>query len=101
MPLYEYECGSCGTHSEQLHSRHEAATEPCAQCGQVQWRRLVSGFATSLVGGSELGALAATQATSLAHGLNASSTKHAHGSSGCAHHSGGFAERLKKYDKQL
>ncbi len=33
MPLYEYECQSCHTHSEVSQSIHDAALTVCDKCG--------------------------------------------------------------------
>jgi len=45
MPIYEYECGSCGTTFDLMVSRSKAkAKPPCASCGSKQTQRIMSGF---------------------------------------------------------
>jgi putative FmdB family regulatory protein len=41
MPIYEFECGSCGERFEELVDR-DAAEVPCASCGSTETRRLIS-----------------------------------------------------------
>ncbi|HEY2717707.1 MAG TPA: zinc ribbon domain-containing protein [Solirubrobacterales bacterium] len=44
MPIYEYECESCGERFEELVAAGSEAV-PCAACGSERTRRLLSGFA--------------------------------------------------------
>jgi len=45
MPIYEYECGSCGTVFDLMVSRAKAKQKPaCASCGSKQTQRIMSGF---------------------------------------------------------
>lgn len=45
MPIYEYECGSCGKTFELLVSRSKATARPaCESCGSEDTRRVMSGF---------------------------------------------------------
>jgi putative FmdB family regulatory protein len=44
MPIYEYECESCGERFEELVAA-DAEGVPCAACGSTATRRLLSGFA--------------------------------------------------------
>ncbi|MGD9498105.1 MAG: zinc ribbon domain-containing protein [Armatimonadota bacterium] len=45
MPIYEYECGACGTQFEVLVSRVGAKKRPhCERCGAGDTRRVMSGF---------------------------------------------------------
>jgi putative FmdB family regulatory protein len=47
MPIYEYECGSCGKRSSILTLRvSEKVDEVCRHCGDRKLRRLMSRFAT-------------------------------------------------------
>lgn len=40
MPIYEFECGSCGERFEELTSAD--ATPPCPRCAAADARRLIS-----------------------------------------------------------
>jgi len=45
MPIYEYECGSCGTTFDLMVSRSQAKqSPPCVSCGSTQTQRIMSGF---------------------------------------------------------
>ncbi len=45
MPIYEYECESCGERFETLVSRARAKQSvPCQACGGGDTRRVMSGF---------------------------------------------------------
>ena len=45
MPIYEYECGSCGETFELLVSRSKANDRPaCERCGAKDTQRVMSGF---------------------------------------------------------
>ncbi|MEA3401505.1 MAG: zinc ribbon domain-containing protein [Armatimonadota bacterium] len=45
MPIYEYQCGSCGTQFELLVSRaRKSASPPCEECGSEDTERVMSGF---------------------------------------------------------
>lgn len=45
MPIYEYECGSCGGTFDLLVSRSKAGKHPpCALCGAKDTERIMSGF---------------------------------------------------------
>jgi putative FmdB family regulatory protein len=47
MPIYEYECGRCGTVGSQIVIGSERAKVPaCPQCGARKTRRVMSTFAT-------------------------------------------------------
>ncbi|MFW5866887.1 MAG: FmdB family zinc ribbon protein [Armatimonadota bacterium] len=71
MPIYEYECGSCGEVFDLLVSRSKAKDNPaCEACGSEDTRRVMSGFfgrsgggdgeAPSSVGGACAGCTAAS-----------------------------------------
>ena len=48
MPLYEYECGSCGQRFEKLVSLSKARQgTDCPKCGSRSVRRLMSVFSTA------------------------------------------------------
>ena len=45
MPIYEYECGSCGRTFDMLVSRSKASDSPeCEHCGSEDTQRIMSGF---------------------------------------------------------
>jgi putative FmdB family regulatory protein len=44
MPIYEFECESCGERFEELVAAGAEAV-PCPACGSARSRRLLSGFA--------------------------------------------------------
>ena len=41
MPIYEFECEECGVYFEELVAAGTAVA-PCAECGSVRTRRLIS-----------------------------------------------------------
>jgi len=52
MPLYEYECKSCGYVFEDLkNSKEDSSTAPCKKCG-FSAEKLVSTFSSVVAGGS-------------------------------------------------
>jgi putative FmdB family regulatory protein len=51
MPIYEYQCRSCGRRSSALLPRFDAPDPSCPHCGRPELGRLVSSFAT--LGGGE------------------------------------------------
>jgi putative FmdB family regulatory protein len=55
MPLFEYECRTCGAVFEKLQKATEAAEEtPCPRCGKTETKRRISSFAcgSGATGGS-------------------------------------------------
>ncbi len=45
MPIYEYQCGSCGNTFDLLASRSGASKHPpCELCGAQDTERIMSGF---------------------------------------------------------
>ncbi len=45
MPIYEYQCGSCGKTFDLLVSRSSASKRPaCELCGAQDTERIMSGF---------------------------------------------------------
>ena len=44
VPIYEFECESCGDRFEELVAAG-AESVPCSACGSTRTRRLISGFA--------------------------------------------------------
>lgn len=47
MPIYEYECGSCGRHFEKFVLSIQAANPKCPVCGADNVKKSVSPFATA------------------------------------------------------
>jgi len=62
MPLYDYECRTCGHEFEALLRTGETAA--CAACGSTDLRRLLSGFAVSSEHTRALNLAAGRKATS-------------------------------------
>lgn len=71
MPIYEYECSSCGETFDLLVSRSKAKdSPPCEKCGATDTHRVMSGFfgrsgsgdgeGSSSVGGACAGCTAAS-----------------------------------------
>lgn len=50
MPIYEYECGSCGDRHEFIQKFSEGPKKKCPSCGERKLRRLVSAAAFHLKG---------------------------------------------------
>ena len=64
MPIYEYECKSCGEKFELRHGINDSDTEiVCPKCGTWHPRRVFSTFATGTSGGSSGGACAPSRPT--------------------------------------
>ena len=51
MPIYEYECGSCGERSEVLQKLSDAPLSECPECGEASLRKLLSAPQFRLSGG--------------------------------------------------
>lgn len=51
MPIYEYECRTCGYHLEALQKLSEAPLTQCPHCGKSALRKLVSAAGFRLKGG--------------------------------------------------
>ena len=51
MPIYEYQCQSCGHHLEKLQRMSDAPLRECPSCEKPELRRLVSAAAFRLKGG--------------------------------------------------
>ena len=51
MPIYEYECGSCGHHIEALQKVSDAPLTLCPECGKPALHKLISAAAFRLKGG--------------------------------------------------
>lgn len=51
MPIYEYECESCGHHHEALQKMTDAPLTDCPECGEPRLRKLVSAAGFRLSGG--------------------------------------------------
>ena len=50
MPIYEFECGSCGTRFDRLQKLSDADPANCPDCGAEQVRRRVTAPAFRLAG---------------------------------------------------
>ncbi len=42
MPIYEYECESCGERKDFIQKMDEAPKKKCPACGKLKLKRLVS-----------------------------------------------------------
>jgi putative FmdB family regulatory protein len=51
MPIYEYECRSCGGREEHVQPMAEAPITRCATCGTDALERVISASAFHLKGG--------------------------------------------------
>ena len=51
MPIYEYQCASCGFQFEEVQKFNDKPIEECPNCGQKSANRLVSMSAFHLKGG--------------------------------------------------
>ena len=51
MPIYEYQCASCGFQFEKLQKVSDPAVTICSQCGQDSVHKLVSQTSFRLKGG--------------------------------------------------
>ena len=51
MPFYEYQCGACGHHHEELQKVTDRALRKCPACGRPSLKRLVSAPVFRLKGG--------------------------------------------------
>ncbi len=40
MPIYEYQCATCGAITDIKHGFKETATEPCGKCGSRDLKRV-------------------------------------------------------------
>jgi putative FmdB family regulatory protein len=50
MPIYEYECGSCGHRLEAIQKMSELALKDCPACGQSTLKKLISAAGFQLKG---------------------------------------------------
>ena len=50
MPIYEYECGSCGERREFIQKFSDSPKRKCPACGALRLRRLMSAAAFHLKG---------------------------------------------------
>jgi putative FmdB family regulatory protein len=51
MPIYEYQCASCGHELEKLQRMSDAPLKDCPDCGQPELKRLISAAGFRLKGG--------------------------------------------------
>ncbi|NCF63138.1 MAG: zinc ribbon domain-containing protein [Gammaproteobacteria bacterium] len=50
MPIYEYQCGSCGEELEKLQRMSDAPLTDCPGCGEAKLQRMVSAAGFRLKG---------------------------------------------------
>ena len=50
MPIYEYQCQSCGYELEKLQRMNDERLKDCPECGKAELHRLVSAAAFRLKG---------------------------------------------------
>ncbi|WP_062265770.1 FmdB family zinc ribbon protein [Endozoicomonas arenosclerae] len=51
MPIYEYQCGSCGDVQEVIQKFSDAPLTDCGACGEPELKKLLSAPAFRLKGG--------------------------------------------------
>ena len=51
MPIYEYQCPSCGNHVEEMQKVSDPALTTCPQCGKPDLQRVISHTSFQLKGG--------------------------------------------------
>ncbi len=51
MPIYEYECQSCGHHLEAIQKMSDAPLKDCPQCAQATLKKRISAPGFRLSGG--------------------------------------------------
>lgn len=51
MPIYEYECQSCGHHLEAIQKMSDAPLTDCPQCAQATLKKRISAAGFRLSGG--------------------------------------------------
>ena len=50
MPIYEYQCGLCGTHLEKLQKISDQVLRNCPQCGKASLEKMISATSFRLKG---------------------------------------------------
>jgi putative FmdB family regulatory protein len=50
MPIYEYECGSCGHRLEAIQKMNEPVLKDCPACGESALKKLISAAGFQLKG---------------------------------------------------
>jgi len=50
MPIYEYQCQSCGNQVEVLQKMNDAPLKDCSACGKADMKKMVSAVAFRLSG---------------------------------------------------
>ena len=50
MPIYEYECGSCGHRLEAIQKMNEPVLKDCPSCGKATLKKLISAAGFQLKG---------------------------------------------------
>ena len=51
MPIYEYQCNSCGNRLEALQGLHDAPLMDCPECGKPALSKMISAAGFQLKGG--------------------------------------------------
>lgn len=51
MPIYEYQCGSCGHELEKLQKLSDAPLTDCPSCGEASLKKMISAAGFRLKGG--------------------------------------------------
>jgi len=51
MPIYEYECGECGSYMEALQKMSDDPLKQCPKCGKDALKKLISAAGFRLKGG--------------------------------------------------
>ena len=51
MPIYEYQCQSCGHEMEALQKMSDQALSDCPSCGKAELKKLISAAGFQLKGG--------------------------------------------------
>lgn len=84
MPIYKYECESCGHIFEDLRGFNDPNPEECPECGADQIERLISGgnfhlkgsgwYVTDYGSGGSSSAAASSESTESSDSSNASET---------------------------
>lgn len=50
MPIYEYQCQSCGDKCEIMHRMSEGPSKECSECGSASLKKLISAVGFKLKG---------------------------------------------------
>ncbi len=105
MPIYEYQCGACGTEFEREQRISEDPIKKCPKCGKQKAKRLISRTSFVLKGGgwySDLygSAKPGSESKSEASKDTAASAPNDSGAAKSEDKTGGEAKTEKKADKK-